>query len=270
MAAQELIAIQVNSAPSVDGKIDDPEWAQAPEIVTHDPVADIEIRLKAVYTTDRVFFLVRFPDSTENRVHKNLLWDSIAKQYQAGPKREDTFVFKWSMEVFPVDMALNAGNSHKADVWYWKSARTDHAGRADDKQHIYTDQSLPKTQLIITDSGHSYYLRRRGDSGNAAYRVDPPKGYEGNEIASIFQQTPIGSRADVRARGHWENGIWTLEFARQLDTEHSDDVVFNILRRYRFGVSRYEIAGRPRNPEIEIPDYGSGDVGEALTLRFLR
>ena len=79
---------------------------------------------------------------------------------------------------------------------------------------------------------------------------------------------PSGSRADVRAKGQWQDGRWTIEFARPLQTGHSDDIAFRMDRRYRFGVSRFEIAGRKRNPALEQPDFGRGDVGELLYLVF--
>jgi len=270
MADQAITAIPADQAPLVDGKSDESIWAKTPEITTRDAVADIDIRLKAVYTKEKIFFLVSFPDATENRQHKMLLWDKKRKQYRAGPKREDSFVFKWSMEPLPVSLALTSGNPHKADVWYWKAYRTDHAGRADDKLQIMSDLFLPSSQTIIADDGRTYYLRRHGDKGKGAYKQTTPGSYQGDEIVGLKPRTPEGSRADVEAKGVWADGRWTIEFARRLDTGNEDDLALKPGNSYNFGVSRYEIAGRLRNPDIEIPDYGSGDVGEMLTLKFQR
>lgn len=53
---------------------------------------------------------------------------------------------------------------------------------------------------------------------------------------------------------------------RRLASGHADDVRFDPGKRHLFGVSRYEIAGRQRDPAVEQPEYGMGDTAEALTL----
>lgn len=42
----------------------------------------------------------------------------------------------------------------------------------------------------------------------------------------IVQEHITGSVADVRAKGAWKDGFWTLETRRKFDTGHGDDVVF--------------------------------------------
>ena len=69
-------------------------------------------------------------------------------------------------------------------------------------------------------------------------------------------------------KGRWHNGAWTVEFRRKLRTGHMDDVQFDLAHAYQFGISRYEVAGRARNPDIEQPDFGAGEVGESLFLQF--
>jgi hypothetical protein len=77
-----------------------------------------------------------------------------------------------------------------------------------------------------------------------------------------------GSRADVRAKGVWRDGIWTVEFSRKLATNNLDDIQFNVGQVYQLGVSRYEIAGRKRNPSLDQPWYGAGEVTAPLILQF--
>jgi len=48
-AAQTITAQKVDQPPVIDGKADDDVWKSAPEFITHDKVADIDITLKAVY-----------------------------------------------------------------------------------------------------------------------------------------------------------------------------------------------------------------------------
>ena len=140
-------------------------------MTTIDAVADIPLTLKAAYSNDAIFFLVQYPDATENREHKTMLWDEAAERYRIGPSREDTFVFKWHLGAGPTDLRISGDSPHRADIWYWKSYRTDHAGFADDKMHVFDVTPMPRSQKVLSQTGHSFYLHRPGDAGEAAYRA---------------------------------------------------------------------------------------------------
>lgn len=267
-ADKSVISTRVEQAPVIDGSADDASWSKSESVVTFDAVAGIDIEIRSVYSDDKIFFLIRFPDDTENRQHKLLHWDADKKLYQVGPEREDVFVFKWNMEPFPMDITLSASAPYKADVWYWKSVRTDHAGFADDKFHIFSDVQVPKSNTIIGSDGRSYYLRRKGDKGRAAYKTTIPISYQGETDSGFEFIQPQGSRADISARGKWQNNVWTLEVSRKLQTNQADDIQLDTRMNYRFGISRYEIAGRPADDTLEIPLYGSGEISEHLRLQF--
>lgn len=267
-AERHLVAQPVEQAPSVDGRADDAVWSRATEVVTRDRVSGIEVKLKAVYTRDEIYFLVQYPDDVENRDHKTLHWDESAQRYRTGPEREDTFVLKWSMEPRSVDLSLSADSPYKADVWYWKSHRTDHAGYADDKYQIYSAVASPRAKKLRSKSGAAFYLTRRGDDGRAAYEGSFYDRRVNADMPKYELRPPEGSRADIQAKGNWQDGVWTIEFRRKLNTGHGDDVRFDTARSYQFGTSRFEIAGRKPNRRIREPRFGSGEVGELLTLTF--
>ena len=163
---------------------------------------------------------------------------------------------------------MSADNQYTADIWYWKSYRTDHAGYADDKMHIYSALDSPNAKKRLSDAGRRFYLSRPGDRGEAAYEARIYPSYVDDEVEKYTQRTPQGSRADIRAKGSWRDGVWTVEFRRKLDTGHGDDVQFQVGGRYLFGVSRYEIAGRKPDPNLEEPYFGSGEIGDPITLAF--
>jgi hypothetical protein len=263
-----LLSIKADEAPLIDGNGNDPVWGRANPVTTRDRIADIDITLRSVYTADEVFILVEFPDQTENRAHKTMIWDETAKRYRSGPQREDTFVFKWSMDPFPVDLSVSANKPYQADIWYWKAHRTDPSGYADDKMQIYAITELKHATRVMSKSGRRFYLFRTGDAGAAAYQSVMTDNYIVPQVSKFSPKEPSGSRADVRAKGVWRNGVWTIEFRRKLHTGHGDDVQFETSRDYRFGVSRYEIGGRKRNPRTEQPNHGAGEIGEHLTLVF--
>ncbi len=263
-----LKCIATSNLPVVDGKSDDDIWKNIEPISTRDSVAGIDYEIQCAYGKTQVFMLVKFPDADENRQHKRLSWKADEARYIVDTQREDTLVLKWNMEPFITDISISADEVYKADVWYWKSVRTDHAGFADDKLHIYSDQPLTKGSRVLSKLGRRFYLRRKSDDGRSAYKSRSPAGFEEQHLTGYEFREPQGSRADVRAKGQWSNGWWTIEFARDLKTGNADDVQLVTSRRYQFGVSRYEIAGRKPNPKLQVPLYGSGEIGENIFLVF--
>ena len=268
LAAQPVHAVKVPSGPVIDGRADDAVWSKAPVLTTRDSIGDIEMSLRVLYTDTRVFVLVSYPDENESRSHKEMYWDESLEVYKTGPSREDTIVLKWNMESEPVDLSLSSDTPYRADIWYWKAGRTDHAGYADDKMHVYESLQSPDARQLISKSGETFYLERPGDQGRSAYAVHAYGEYVGDEVPKYARQKPLGSRGDVQAKGHWENGRWTIEFARLLDTGHADDVPFDPHMTYQFGVSRYEIAGRQPDSRASQPFHGAGEIGEELLLVY--
>ncbi len=267
-ADQQIIAAFVDVPPAIDGKADDAAWKSSPVVSTRDAIANIPIELQAVYTREHLFLKARFPDATENRKHKLLVWNPTLNIYRTGTTREDSFVIKWSMEPVPTDLSLNSETPYRADIWFWKAFRTDMVGYADDKSHIYSPVAGKKAQKIILPNGHIMFLKRPSDSGKSAYESIAYEKFSGDIVVRYKHRQPTGSRADVRAKGLWLDGYWTVEFQRDLQNGHSDDIQFNTKLPYFFGVSRYEIGGKPPNPKLEQPNYESGDIGETLKLVF--
>ena len=264
----ELVAVKVASAPTIDGVGDDSVWSRAKAFVTHDPLAKVDLTVKAVYTADSIYVLATFPDSTENRMHKTQVWVPDQDRYRIGVDREDTFVIKWNMEPAPVDLRVDADAPYKADIWFWKAHRTDPSGHADDKMHVYSALQTPGSKTVISKRGVRFYLTRPGDAGKAAYETLVHPTHIGDKAPLYRHVNPQGSRADVHAKGVWRNGMWTVEFARKLVTGNADDIQFDAGRTYQFGVSRFEVAGRKRNPKLEEPYFGAGEITEPATLRF--
>ncbi len=263
-----LSAVKISDPPKIDGLANDGAWTRAKPLSTLYPLARATLEIRAVYTDTHVYFLAQFPDGNENRNHKTLVWIPEQELYRIGVDREDTFIVKWSMEPVPHDLRVDSDTPYKADIWYWKSHRTDHAGYADDKMHVYSTVKMPKARRVLSKNGTRFYLIRPGDNGEAAYHTVIRSSHVGNRAPLFTFGQPSGSRADVRAKGKWENGKWTVEFARKLNTGHSDDVQFDTRNRYHFGVSRYEIAARKRNPKLQEPWFGAGEITELLSLSF--
>lgn len=267
---QNLPAIHVGEGPIIDGLGSDVAWQKARGITTFDKSNNLPITIKAVYTDTEIFLLISFPDPNESRTHKSWVWDKGRELYTVGNDREDIFTIKWNMEPQTVDLSIYADNPYQADIWYWKACRTDGAGYADDKSHSFSQKENHDATEIVSRSGKKMYLLRAGDQGTSAYTIDLRSVYEGEILPRFSMVQPTGSRADVRAKGYWKDGAWTIEFRRNLVTGNQDDVQFNTEGKYLFGVSRYEIAGREANYKLSDPLYGTGDVSEPLWLEFIK
>ena len=269
-AEQTLVAIPATVPPVIDGLTNDPAWKNAPVLTTFDKTNELPIMIKSVYTDKEIFFQVSFPDSDESRTHKSWVWDKKRQFYTVGHDREDIFVFKWNMETKPVDLTLYSDSAYQADVWYWKACRTDGAGYADDKIHVYSPTEDRNATRIVSRSGAVMYLLRTGDEGESAYKINLISEYQDDILPRYSLTQPTGSRGDIRARGVWQNGRWTIELGRKLQTHNQDDIHFIPGEKYLFGVSRYEIADRQPNAKLSDPLYGTGDVSETLWLEFMQ
>jgi hypothetical protein len=266
-ADKTIIAQKVSNSPKIDGIADDPVWKKASPIIVYENIGKLEITLKAVYTDDHICFLVTFSDEDESRNHRNLVWDKQKKMYVFGPEREDSFVFKWSMDLNISDLSIYADNAYTTDVWYWKACRTDPMGFADDKICSLSMTKHPNSAKIISKQGYTYYSRRNGDNGSAAYKsIEFPIKYRGDNLPMFINTIPTKSRADIAAKGQWKEKKWTIEFKRLLFTGNLDDIQFSPDEKYQFGIARYEISGRKPDPKEKF--YGAGDVIESLYLKF--
>ena len=239
-------------------------------MVTHDPRAATDLTIRAVYTDDRVYILARFPDPDENRTHKTQVWVPDQDRYRTGTDREDTFVIKWSMAPGSVDLRVDADRPYKADIWFWKAHRTNQLGYADDKWHLLTSESRRKAIKMWSPTHGVLDFQRIGDAGSPAYEEKQFFDYRGDTIPRYAPVQPLGSRADIRAKGVWRDEKWHLEFGRKLQTGQGDDVAFDPSKVYLFAVSCYEMAYGKVDPEISQPLYKAGDAFDRLLLKFVR
>jgi len=268
-AAVDIPSVKVDTAPVVDGSVGDAVWSSVKPIAISDSASGKKILLRSVYTADKVFFLVQFPDAAQNFLHKPWVWDAAGEKYKTGSHREDTFVFKWSMMDKDVNLSNFSDDSYRADVWYWKANRTNPAGYADDKTQILADSASKKSKEKISNTGKKRYLSRISDAGKAPYNTYKPTVYEGDLVDAFPVGVPDGSRADVQAKGFWKGGFQTIEFARALKTGHDDDLQFDLAtsKSYLFGISIFSLYGD--RLETSTPNlYGMGRISEPLRLQF--
>ena len=259
-----LTAHPVAVAPVIDGRGDDPVWKAAPAITTLDFSSQRPITIKSVFTSTNVFFLVTYTKDAPALTHKTWLWDAKERVYREGPDREDVFIFKWSMSGNDVRLELRDPEPHRADIWFWKAHRSNPAGYADDKWQSVTTEPGRDARKMDAAKRPGLFFRREGDAGTSPFDEKFFFEYQGDRVEKYVSRQPQGSRADVRAKGVWAQGQWTIEFARKLQTGHDDDVGFARGGVYLFGVSLYEMAYGTPSAELSQPLYRTGDVFDRL------
>ncbi|GAB6040728.1 ethylbenzene dehydrogenase-related protein [Endothiovibrio diazotrophicus] len=267
-AGQRLEVIRADAAVRLDGVADEAVWGRLSGVTVNDVRSDIPMTLKAFHDAQRIYLLVTFPDPDESRSHKSLVWNPAVGGYDIGFDREDSLVLKWNLSPYPVDLTLSGELEYRADVWFWKAFRTDPVGYADDKLQIYTTLRDRKARALTSRKGNLFYLTRSGDAGDSAYVSVLEVENRGERIPGFTHRTPTGSRADVRAKGGWRDGTWTVELQRRLITGHDDDVPLAVGSETLLGVSRYEIAGREVDPRQSQPLHGAGEVGELIRVKI--
>lgn len=262
----KLTSVLVKETPTIDGSSNDSVWQNALSVTVLDYASQRPITVKSVHTNDEIFLLVQYPDTAPSETHKSLGWDYGDEIYKQLNDREDLCVIKWSMVGNGVNLSLQKPESHKADIWFWKAKRTNPTGYADDKYQLLTKTKTELSNPIPSQNNEILYLQRIPDEGEAPFKEQLVFEYQGDVISQYVYQTPTGSHADVKAKGRWNDGFWTIEFERKLNTGYQDDVAFIPGQTYLFGIGLYEITGAGIYPELSQPLYKAGDIYDHILL----
>lgn len=256
----------VQTSIQTDGVANEGVWAELPEITTLDASSQRPIRLKAFHNGQDIFFWVAYPDSAASESHKSWIWDPTEQIYKPGNDQEDMLVLKWRISGENLSFSPDLLVPHTADIWFWKACRSNPSGYLDDKRHEVTVESQPGSLALPSTRYGTLFLRRIGDEGKEAYTEKFFFEYQGDTLLRFYPQEPSGSHADIRGRGRWSDGYWTIEIQRAIQTGHEDDVQFEMGRTYLFAVSLYEMAGTGIEPSWQQPLYRTGNAFDRLYL----
>lgn len=192
---------------------DERKWASIPfQAIETDTC---EIKYKIYRDNSHIHVLVVFPSPNEKLQHRPWHWNPLKQIYVAGQEKEEELYAIWSE--FPFDAVPDAF-AEKADVWIWRAARTDPSGFADDYHFINN---------TISRTSDNEYADLLPDNGKSCWHDCFFADFAGNELPRYKQRSPQGSLADVKAKGRWESGTWTIEFSRKINTGNPDDIDFD-------------------------------------------
>lgn len=160
-----LVAKRATVAPELDGVMD-AVWRSAPELeVTvrggrNLPEGRTEVKLRALYTDDMVYFLVQYRDPTESVRRSPWVkqadgsWAKLKDPNDRGGDNnlyyEDKFAMIWNIsspafeqkgcmsachvgEGKPFGNKYIGGVGERLDMWHWKGVRTGYTGQMDDQ-----------------------------------------------------------------------------------------------------------------------------------------
>ena len=281
-----LISKKVKSAPTDAGSS---QWNKAKEaklvLVGAGKVEgkQIELKAKSVYTKDEIFFSFEWPDKDKSM--KKNAWKFTGGKWVKQKANEDRLGVIW--EINRIDKFANKGcavlchnesknnkewyysvnsKKEKADLWHWKSVRSNPVGYLEDGYVIANPSKEPeKGRKRDAGSGTKAKNNRTKDKSKPAYMQDPAKNpsiagsllvaeavkiedhskfKEGDEIPGyMLQPAWKDSFGDVKTTGVWKNGKWTVFMSRKLDTENEDDVQYNTRKKYPFGIAVFDNSG---------------------------
>ncbi len=231
LQAQDINVHELTFQPVMDGS--DKEWSgiEATQIALiktkTDGKSDIDsVTVRFGASDNKVCFVFQWKDATHSQQHKPFIWDETEGKYVTGPQREDRLTVQFAMSG-NYDTNWLSGKEFTADMWHWKSFRSNLLGLMHDKRTIVSKNRIKRAYKSVADDGSTIYIKRPSDAGDKLYST---RRYTVREQASmpkyILDEKPQGSVADPKAKGVWADGNWILEGCRKMDTGYADDVVF--------------------------------------------
>jgi len=241
-------------APAIDGAAE-ALWDALPatELTAVHEKEKTTITLKAFHDGTTFFMLATWPDADNNSEHRPWIWNEAESKYVAGKEREDRFAVEFALSK-TFDECMLGGTPYVADCWHWKAGRTNGANAVDEEWHKASLEPFAvdgKNAPDYADKSDSatkkptLYMMRMKDKGKAAFKSVTAPATKGElKLASVAYETPDGGQADVKAKGIWKDGRWTVEFSRPLKSSNAaEDVEFQPGQPIPFAVAVFDKVG---------------------------
>ncbi len=254
------------------------------------------VTARSIYTYEDIYFLFTWEDTAKSVTKKSWKFDGQKWTHLKGDEDRFALLFEitriknfasqgcaatchgpYKAPLFEYKFSTGTA-TEKGDLWHWKAARSDPYNHADDGWLTTVD----------VETGRRYDAGKGGDVNNETkdkskplYMQDPtqepssPGFLRMDEVKRITDYSAfkagdtipfrlpyhlIGSRGDIKAISHHADGRWTLMLYRPLDTDHSDDVMFNPRKKYSFAMAVFDDSGGEDSYDSET----------TITLEFSR
>ena len=240
----------------------------------------LELKAKSVYTKDEIFFRFEWLDDEKsmNKNRWRFTGDKWSKikgdEDRLGVVWEINRIDKFATKGCAVLCHSESKNNkewyysvnserEKADLWHWKAVRSNPVGYTEDGYVIANPSKEPeKGRKRDAGSGTKAKNNRSKDKTKPTHMQDPAKAPSipgsllvaeaaeikdysifkaGDEIPGYMLYTNWkDSFADIKTKGVWKNGKWTVMMSRKLQTGNDDDVQFNTRKKYPFGLAVFD------------------------------
>jgi len=242
----------------------------------------LEFKAKSVYTKNKIFFRFEWTDKDKSMNKKRWKysggeWTKIkGDEDRLGVTWEINRINKFATKGCAVLCHNESKNEkdwyyavssskEKGDMWHWKAVRSNPVGYTEDG-FVTTNPSKKPEEGRKRDAGSGTKAKsnRTKDKSKPAFMQDPSKSPslpgsllvdEAVEIKdySIFKDRDEipgymlytewkDSFSDLKTKGVWKNGKWTLVISRKLNTGYDDDVQFNTRKKYPFAIAVFDNA----------------------------
>ena len=250
-------------------------------------------------------FMYAAPNSDEvqaNSYYRDVIKKSDTRKYLPESRRGsgEWWDVKWD-DISDGDAEFIAGLKEAGvllDQWHWRAARGGPIGISDDmwvldyrngdggrsaySTNLDTETGLPKSMFDEATAGYSALsfeeVRNQRVSMDQAYYLgpdtmtefDPVRDWrEGDALPRRYLRRPEGSRSDITSESQWEDGWWTVEMQRKMDTGQPDDKAFQEFRTYNLAFAFYTNGTGNRFHYITFPvKLGVGQPGGIEAVRF--
>ena len=247
-----------------------------------------EASVKALYTDEDVFIRVRWADDSEDREHRPWVWDAREEKYIKGLQVEDSLLVsfeagcEWNPTILagypfdfdgwhwlaarsdPVgqawDLIGNLSRVREGDIevydsrpresqWILKFTDKNQSSEITYSPWQELDRSYMRWPVFpkVTVTRHLDRMEILDASVSLPSPDGPPEA--GQSIFPSVEAVSLdGAAGEVAAKGHWEDGYWTVEFRRSRMTPDKsiNDVMFNRLTQFGLyifdGVERFDEA----------------------------
>lgn len=227
------------ATPQVDGMFEPEVWRPAYGVLVELRRMDgprrsdkkIDVVIRSLVASDRVHFLVQWPDEYPVDAFNPLVWTAKGgrQRYEAHEQADDSVSLIFTTEG-SYDRLMALGSECRADRWGWGAGSTNDTQYATDAMLALGRVGRSTGERVYQDpfSSRKMGMQIFSDDGTPAKRDRIPTAFEGEIILPFVPQEPSGSLADVRAAGQWDPAKkkWSVEFARNLSTGYDDDVAF--------------------------------------------
>ena len=250
-------------------------------------------------------FMYNAPGSDEveaNSYYGEVIKRSDTRKYILESRRAigEWWDVKWD-DISATDADFIAGLKQSGvflDQWHWRAARGNSIGASDDmwvldyrngdaggsaySTNFDSDTGQPKFMFDPAKVGLASLpfddIRTQSVTMDQIYSLepefttefDPDRAWqESDAIPRRYLRAPKGSRADITSNATWNDGWWTVELRRKMDTGQADDKAFQEFRTYNLAFAFYTNGTGNRFHYITFPTkLGLEQPADIQAIRF--